>query len=180
MPQMAFQPALPWLRRILLQHRKLAVGGLLMFVFFGMGANWSSGPSLAVLREKQTQNAPDNLFPDLPWEHVVYQAWKPLLVLNTPITTHRGQAAPYQPLAGKDWDRAVRHIGGRFSPTTSSLPLVQSDSDGLVGADDLETSLIALSRDFPLRQPISFPVFSDPPSRMEAFAALATLVENIR
>ncbi len=129
------------------------------------------------LRMTASEPAP---FSDVPLDHPVYDAWRPLLAMTPPppVALPSGKACPYEVIRWEEWQPLVAAAWRSFRPGRTPPEEILAERAGTVTGNDADRSLRALAEGLGVEIGET-PFRGNPqgtPSRMETLAALSRLL----
>ncbi len=119
-------------------------------------------------------------FSDVPLDHPVYDAWRPLLAMTPPppVALPSGKACPSEVIRWEEWQPLVASVWRSCRPGRTPPEELLSERSGTVTGDEADRSLRALGEGMGVELGET-PFRANPqgtPSRMETLAALSRLL----
>jgi len=118
-------------------------------------------------------------FSDLPYGHPVYRAWKSLIEVGLNLSDDVGAANPYEDVSWESWKKAVFSLNASYPLNDGGQSAIPVFKKGAMKAYEIEQSLLAIRKNWGLPQ-TAFRCVVSSPTRMEAFSALGSLLEEMR
>lgn len=119
-------------------------------------------------------------FSDVPLDHPVYDAWRPLLAMTPtpPVALPSGKACPYEVIRWEEWQPLVASVWRSCRPGLTPPEEMLAERSGTITCDDADRSLRALGEGLGIaigETPFQANL-QETPSRMETLAALSRLL----
>lgn len=119
-------------------------------------------------------------FSDVPLDHPVYDAWRPLLAMTPPpaVALPNGKACPYEVIRWEEWQPLAAAVWRSCRPGRTPPEDILAERSGTFSGDDADRSLRALGEGLGVEIGET-PFRANPqgtPSRMEMLAALSRLL----
>jgi len=117
-------------------------------------------------------------FADVPLGHPAYRTWKSLIRLGISLADEFNSANPYSDIRWEIWRKIVLTVASSYPLKDGGMSAVPPSRSGGMKATDVEQSLLALRRAWGLPKTSFSSCVVSSPTRMEAFSALSSLVEE--
>lgn len=121
-------------------------------------------------------------FSDIPTSHPLYSALQHLLELNINLADKKNRIRPYEPISWNDWQEAVDQIF-RLLAIESRLPeYLSSQRHGFMNNIDLRNYIEHLREKLFIKnsKPLVWAGETAYPGRLEAFAALSSVIRELK
>lgn len=133
-------------------------------------------------RHLQTTASAPAPFSDVPLDHPLYDAWRPLLTMDPPppVALPNGKACPYEVIRWEEWQALIAAVWRSCRPGRTPPEEVLAERSGTVSGDDADRSIRALGEGLGVKIGET-PFLANPrgtPSRMETLAALSRLLAD--